>query len=287
MIRTLFVFLMMSLLTSPVGADGAIWKISNGEQAIYLGGTVHVLADADRQIPDVYDRVYNRTDKLVLETDIGFFRNFPTRGYLSQQLALNQGDRLDQLLSPPVYEKLVSYSRQAGYSAHHFRYLKPAGVMLTMISDELRRQGFSDEGPDFSFYSRALKAGKPIQGLETPQKHVDYLQAMGRGSADAFVLQALSDVTQVATSMHSIIAAWHSGDEVYIEKTVLDEMRRVLPNTYQKLIVERNQYWLPRIHSLFQTPETELVLVGVAHLVGEDGLLRSLRGSGFRVERVE
>ncbi|WP_027857614.1 TraB/GumN family protein [Marinobacterium jannaschii] len=287
MIRTLFVFLMMTLLTSPVGAEGAIWKISNGEQAIYLGGTVHVLADADSQIPDIYDRVYNQTDKLVLETDIGFFRNFPTRDYLSRQLALSQGNRLDLLLSAPVYKKLVNYSRQAGYSPHHFRYIKPAGVMLTMISDELKRKGFSDEGPDFTFYARAIRAGKPVQGLETPHRHVDYLQAMGKGWEDAFVLQALSDVTQVSESMHNIIAAWRRGDEAELEQKVLAEMRTVLPNIYQTLIVERNQYWLPRIHSLLQTPETELVLVGVAHLVGEDGLLRSLRGSGFQVERVE
>jgi len=287
MIRTLSVFLMMALLTSPVGAEGAIWKISNGEQAIYLGGTVHVLADADSQVPDVYDRVYNRADRLVFETDVGFFRRFPTSTYLSRQLALAPGSGLDKLLSPPVYQKLVNYSRQQGYNPHHFRHLKPAGVMLAMISDELKRQGFRDEGPDFSFYYRAVRAGKPVSGLETPERHVDYLQAMGAGRADAFVLQALSDVTQVASSMNSIIEAWHSGDEAYIEHMVLDEMRRVLPNTYKTLIVERNQHWLPRIHSLLQTGETELVLVGVAHLVGEDGLLHALRGTGFKVEKVE
>jgi uncharacterized protein YbaP (TraB family) len=50
------------------------------------------------------------------------------------------------------------------------------------------------------------------------------------------------------------------------------------------MFVSRNQAWLPQIQALFGNKEQELVLVGLGHLAGSDGLLALLQQAGYQVE---
>jgi uncharacterized protein YbaP (TraB family) len=40
---------------------------------------------------------------------------------------------------------------------------------------------------------------------------------------------------------------------------------------------------MPKIEAMFDTVETEFVLVGVAHLVGEHGLISMLQSKGYEI----
>ena len=51
------------------------------------------------------------------------------------------------------------------------------------------------------------------------------------------------------------------------------------------ILADRNASWVPKIVALFDTPEVELVLVGVSHLVGDDSVLALLEDMGFQVTR--
>jgi hypothetical protein len=55
---------------------------------------------------------------------------------------------------------------------------------------------------------------------------------------------------------------------------------------YQRLLVERNRNWMPKIEVLFARPGRALVVVGAAHLVGPDGLLAMLKAKGYTVEQL-
>ena len=56
------------------------------------------------------------------------------------------------------------------------------------------------------------------------------------------------------------------------------------PQLYQRLLVDRNRTWLPKIEALFARAGRAFVVVGAAHLVGPDGLLALLRAKGYQVD---
>jgi uncharacterized protein YbaP (TraB family) len=58
------------------------------------------------------------------------------------------------------------------------------------------------------------------------------------------------------------------------------------PQMYQRLLVERNKNWLPKIEALFAARGRALVVVGAAHLVGPDGVLAMLKAKGYTVEQL-
>jgi uncharacterized protein YbaP (TraB family) len=65
-----------------------------------------------------------------------------------------------------------------------------------------------------------------------------------------------------------------------------EELRTQQPQIYKKLIVKRNRNWLPVIDAYQKTRQTRFVLVGVAHLVGPDGLIEALRKKGYKVDKL-
>ena len=58
------------------------------------------------------------------------------------------------------------------------------------------------------------------------------------------------------------------------------------PELYKRLLVERNNNWMPKLDALFSRKGRSLVVVGAAHLVGPDGLLALLKAKGYRVEQI-
>jgi uncharacterized protein YbaP (TraB family) len=57
------------------------------------------------------------------------------------------------------------------------------------------------------------------------------------------------------------------------------------PLMYQRLLVERNRNWMPKIEALFARRGKTLVVVGAAHLLGPDGLIAMLKAKGYTVEQ--
>ena len=70
-----------------------------------------------------------------------------------------------------------------------------------------------------------------------------------------------------------------------IERIALADLKSD-PVMYQRLLVERNKNWMPKIEELFARRGRALVVVGAAHLVGPDGLIAMLRAKGYTVEQL-
>ena len=51
------------------------------------------------------------------------------------------------------------------------------------------------------------------------------------------------------------------------------------------MLTQRNNAWIPKIEALFKTKKAIFVLVGILHLVGDDGLLNQLSAKGYQIEK--
>jgi len=78
---------------------------------------------------------------------------------------------------------------------------------------------------------------------------------------------------------------WRHGDLVAAAR-VQEEMKKESEELYDKALRTRNRNWMQKLEPLLHGRKNALVLVGAAHLPGEDGLLRLLRTAGFPVEQL-
>jgi len=81
-----------------------------------------------------------------------------------------------------------------------------------------------------------------------------------------------------------MVKSWHQGNLDGLEELV--ESFKRYPLYYKNLLVQRNHNWVPQIEEFLTEEKNVLVIVGAAHLPGEDGLLHLLTEKGYELERV-
>ncbi|MCP4647045.1 MAG: TraB/GumN family protein, partial [bacterium] len=83
--------------------------------------------------------------------------------------------------------------------------------------------------------------------------------------------------------IEEVFKAWENGDILEMEALTLEEIEGnpELKPINEKLLDERNFSMVERIEEFLQDDETYFVIVGAAHLVGENGIIRLLEESGY------
>jgi len=166
------------------------------------------------------------------------------------------------------------------------KQFKPWMIALTIEAMQWMKAGFDPQlGLDMHFYEQAKKDNKTVQGLETVEYQIARFDEMPPELQDHLLSETLKELDTEQASMSKLIEAWRTGDAPAVEKIVLKDLQQE-PQLYQRLLVERNKNWMPKLETLFTRRTRALVVVGAAHLVGPDGLLAMLKAKGFSVEQL-
>ena len=58
------------------------------------------------------------------------------------------------------------------------------------------------------------------------------------------------------------------------------------PELFDKIVIQRNRNWMPRIEQMLADPDKDyLVVTGALHMIGAQGLVEQLRAKGYKVTR--
>lgn len=268
------------------GAESSVWKAQKGTAVIYLGGTCHVLREADFPLPPEFDRAYKASQVVVFETDIGKLQEPATQQRFLAKAMYSDGSTVDKHLSAKAYAALSSFAQTNDIPLQALGRFKPSMLMITLTLLELAKQGVTQQGVDNVYYAQAKADKKALEGLETVDQQIDYIVSMADGNEDAFVDYSIEEMKTLKEQFELLAAAWRTGDAGKLDELMDGELRTQQPQIYKKLIVERNTNWLPVIDAYQKTRQTRFVLVGVAHLVGPDGLIEALRRKGYKVDKL-
>jgi uncharacterized protein YbaP (TraB family) len=173
-----------------------------------------------------------------------------------------------------------------GFPVEPMKLFKPWLLALTIQGLEWQKAGFDpDLGLDKHFYDKAVAQKKQVQGFETLAFQVSRFDEMSMPLQDRMLAETLKELETTATSFDTMADAWRKGDVQGIEAIVLQDLKEE-PEMYKRLLVDRNLTWLPKIEALAARPRPAFVVVGAAHLVGADGLLKLLAAKGYKVEQL-
>lgn len=270
-----------------VQAQSAVWMASNGSEKVYLGGTVHLLRPSDYPLPEPFEKAYQDSSALYFETDIAGMSDFAVQARMMQELLYSDGRTLQTVLDAPTYAALAAHVGTTGLPMQMMERFKPGMLISTLQVIEFQKMGFTPQGVDAYFNARALGDGKQVGELESIDAQIGFIANMGEGHEDEFILSSLEDMKEIESAMEQMIAAWRSGDNDTLEALFVADMKEEYPALHDALLVQRNNAWIEIIETMFESDGTEFVLVGAAHLVGDDGLLSLLEQKGFEISRVQ
>ncbi len=267
-------------------ADTSVWEVKSGANTVYLGGTVHLLRPSDYPLPPEFDQAYANSSKVYFETDINSMGDMSVQVQMLQQLTYSDERTLQTVLSEEAYSALNDYTAKVGLPMMMLEKFKPGMIISTLQVLDFQRMGFTPQGVDMHFNSRAVADGKSIGQFESIEEQLGFLAAMGEGNESEFILLSLKDLEDTDALMAEMISAWRSGDANALSRLFIDDMRNEAPEIYDALLLQRNRNWLPEIEALLKDEATEFVLVGAAHLIGPEGLVSMLSAKGYQVNRL-
>ena len=284
--RIIITFVSCFVLCSSVWADTSVWKVSDNGKELFLGGTCHVLRRSDFPLPNEFDQAYARSELIVFETDIDKSNSPETQQKMISRMIYRDGTSLKDHLSPSTYDRLNKSCEEAGIPLTSLNNFKPVMVMLTLLIVELKKLGIMEEGVDRRYYQKSRQDNKPTFILETIDEQIDFIASMGEGNEDDFVRHSLDELNRTKEIFEQLIRFWKQGDSEDLDRLFIEPTKRDFPEIYRTVLKARNDIWLPKIEAYLMTKEIEFVLVGFAHLVGEDGIVEQLKRRGYRVEKL-
>jgi len=279
-----------SLLLSSISsftalAESSVWKVSKGNDHIYIGGTVHILPASEFPLPKEFEQAYKKSDAIVLETKLPDANDSAFQMKMMQQMAYSDGKTIADVLSVNTHKQLSQYISALGVDLAMFERFKPGFLMTMLAMLEAQRAQLSGEGVDIFYSKKASQDNKAIEYFETADFQMNMIAEMGQGNEEKFIKSNLEQMKDFKTMFLGLLKAWRAGDTKQLNKLAIEPMKDD-PETLKALLTDRNRNWISDINKMFTDNDKEFVLVGVAHLVGDNSVLSLLKAKGYRVDKL-
>jgi hypothetical protein len=281
--RAAFV-LMLLLAPAKALALPPVWVVHDADSTVVLFGSVHLLP------PGLDWRPPELAKALATADDVWFEAPMDAAGLTAATQAavahayLPDGQSLETMLSRKDRARLEQAAAGLGYTPAQFDRLRPWYADL-LVSGSLY-QKIGAKGPDGveqQLWSGVSPTAKRV-ALETPEQQVGFFADAAMPDQLASLRQTLRDMNDAEHDYGVLLAAWMTGDIKTLDREVVRPLRKASPRLYSTLVVQRNTRWTDRIVERLHGSGRTVIVVGMGHLIGSDGLPARLRARGYEVD---
>ena len=271
---------------SAAPAHHFIWRVSKRHALLYLVGSIHTLNPDDYPLPKVMESAFRKSHALVEEINLTVVDPTLVDREALKLGAYPRGKSLQTELPPKMYQQVAASAHKLGIDMQRLDRLRPWLGSIAVLDMQLKQANFNaGDGVDHHFADEAQITGKPVIGLETARYQLDLLARLPAKVQQTMLLDSLEQATKFDAEVYALISAWQKGDAAGLNKIMLQDFADN-PLAYQRLIVDRNRTWFPRLEQLARSGRVYFVVVGAAHLVGPDGLLARFEKAGYKLKQL-
>lgn len=274
---------------SEVGSPLILWTVHRGDGLVgYLHGSVHVLPNADVGRDPRIEQAFEDSDVLVVEVDGTAGRSVQL---LTVQLGMYPpGESLADHISEDMLSQVMDRSAELAMPQVAVMRMRPWLLAMTMTLRGMAEQGVSPEyGIDSRYLNAAHRAGTPMKviALETAESQLRLFSDLSEEQQVLFLRDVLLR-SRDNDELQRILDAWIRGDAGALAEQLFAPLRQDprLHPLYDTFYFKRNRAMAERLVELFVGPGVCFVVVGTAHLVGDQSIVTLLRRRGFTVEQV-
>ncbi len=260
-----------------------LWRAQGISNSVYLLGSIHLLRAEDHPLPSIIDAVYADAEVLIMELDMDDLDSIATQQLFNQNGVLRDDTTLRELMGESLYQRAALAAEASDIPIDMLAKSEPWLAAITVEMMALYRIGFDPMlGVEMQMTSRAVRDGKPIEGLEKIEEQLAFLDGLSLPAQRAMLLQALEESSNMRESIDEMIRAWRYGDIESLESNLLESMseHKELNDT---LVSNRNRRWVSQIEELLDDKDDYLIIVGALHLVGQDGVPNLLKQKRVKI----
>ena len=271
------------------GDDGhpfTMWHVAGETNSVYLLGSIHLLRKQDHPLPTVIDEAYADADIVVMELDMDDMDPMYAQAASNKLGVRTDGTTLRDLMGDDLYAQAEDAAAAIDIPLDMLDQSEPWLAAITVEIMMLYRVGFNPLlGVEMTMTQRAVADGKPIEGLETVDEQLSFLDNLPIKAQRQMLLQTLIDGGEMAESIDELVDAWHHGDIARMEETLLTSFEEQA-ELNDALLVSRNLRWTETISDWLDDDRDYLVVVGALHLIGDTGVPALLAERGFGIHQL-
>ena len=283
-LRLVLATLFVALIATAAAAEPAVWVVRGKAATVVLFGSVHLLPPGLNWEPERLKKALASAQDVWFEIPIDDAANLAA-GQAAIRAGLQpEGSTLRGQLSTRDQARLARAALVCGLPVEGLDRLKPWFADVTLSVASYRMAGAAVEDGVERQVSASLPASVQRQAFETPAEQIGYLSAAPVADQVASLRETLDELDQGPVSYQRLVRAWMAGDARALRREALQPMMSQAPGVYKSLVSDRNNRWVETIARRLNGSGEAVVIVGVGHLVGPDGVPALLRRRGFTVE---
>lgn len=271
-----------------VGGQGFLWEVNNGDNRVYLLGSIHIADDRLYPLPPAFEAAFDEADVIGVEVDLqtGFLPE--TQEMIAEASQLQDGTTLKDHLSPETYALLGEKLAELGFPADAFDAFKPWSVAQALTTIEAQGAGFSaGMGIELYFLASAAARQLPVIELESLSQQLDMFDRFSPELQEQQLLKTLQASGEDAEGLVELLDMWIAGDDKMLAELADGLADESGEEYYNLMLVERNIGMTEKIIGYLNDdePASYLIIVGALHMLGEDGIIPLLEEAGYTAVR--
>ena len=261
-----------------------VWTVRDADSELVIFGSVHVLPPGLEWRPAELDAALAKADDLWFELPIDPASEAKVAQLAAANGMLPQGQSLSALLSPEGRARLATAVADLGVSMAVLDRLEPWFAEVVLAGAQFQKAGADASTGVEKTLSASAPDSAQRRAFESPEEQIAIFDAAPLAQQIASLEQSLVELNENPKAYDELIAHWMAGDLRALDEDVLGPLRTAAPGLYARLVTERNERWLETLKTRLDGSGRTVVVVGVGHLVGQDGLPARLRALGYSVE---
>ena len=158
------------------GHPVTMWQVDGKTNSVYLLGSIHMLREQDHPLPSVIDSAYDDAEIIIMELEMDDMDPAYTQMAFNRAGVRTDGTTLRELMGDDAYSRAEEAAAAVDIPLDMLAQSEPWLAAMTVEIMLLYRIGFNPMlGVEMTMTSRAARDGKPIEGLETVDEQLAFL----------------------------------------------------------------------------------------------------------------
>ncbi len=289
-----FIFSLVAVATVFSSQAQLLWKVSGGDAKgdSYLFGTHHIAPASILDSTAGFAEALNCVSTVYGEMEMSEMTSPATQQIVMKYSMAPADSTLSKVLTPAQVDSVNSIlAKYTGgmLTAAAVDMMKPV-VLDTQLGVFQSMTAFPEfngqEQLDKLVQDKAIAAGKTVKGLETLEQQMGMLMGAPISEQAEGLMKSVRNDEKSIEYAKTLAQAYLAGDLAKMQEMFDDPEVGMSPELAKRMLYDRNDNWMKVLRA--QLPaENVMVVVGMGHLIGEQGLVEQLRKAGYEVTAVK
>ena len=254
---------------------------------VYLFGSIHVgkadLYPLDKNIT----QAFNDSNYLVVETKSNESSKIAMNTLMFKNGRFSDTTRLKDVISSKNYERLQIKLKQLKMLPGSLDAFRPWVASLVITMTEIIQLGYSPQfGMDLYFEEKASQDQKRIFSMESVHEQFGLFSDQDDSFGEKLLELTFNTGFSRSSDIEDFFTKWQEGSTSYFEEKIIKPMDSY-PKIKEDFLIKRNKKMVDKVNIYRGNKKgrSYFVVMGLAHLLGEEGVVQQLKDQNLTVRR--